>query len=60
MKASTVIETEALESKLDVKAFRELQVEQFVSFNMLPKTGGEKSCPKTVMIQHCNDNHHFE
>ncbi len=37
-KANNFIETEALESDLDVKAFKELQVMQSASFKVLPQT----------------------
>ena len=42
-KANDFIETEALESELDVKAFKELQVVQSVSFEVLPKTGVQRA-----------------
>ena len=45
-KANDFIETEALESELDVKAFKELQVVLSVSFEVLPKTGWCKELPK--------------
>ena len=46
MKANNFIETEALESELDVKTFKDLQVVQSVSFEVLPKTGWRKELPK--------------
>ena len=54
-KVNDFIETEALESELDVKELKELQLVQSVSFEVLPSTGWCKELPKVGEDLACKD-----